>query len=100
MAAAIRAAIDALDLAHAATPSGRLTVSIGVACRTPDASVASETLVEAADAALYLAKGEGRDRVVMADRPIVAAGRGRTAGGVTGRSAATFARIASGQTRG
>ncbi len=70
VATAVRAAIDALDLAHAATPSGRLTVSIGVVCRTPDAAVAPETLVEAADTALYLAKGEGRDRIVMADRPL------------------------------
>ena len=76
VAGAIRASIDALDLAHAATPSVRLTVSIGVAFRTPDASLAPETLVEAADAALYLAKGEGRDRVVMEDRPWpTAAGR-------------------------
>ena len=69
VAAAIRASIDALDLVHAAAPSGRLTVSIGVACRTPDASIAPERLVEAADAALYLAKGEGRDRVVMEGCP-------------------------------
>ena len=68
VAAAIRAAIDALDLAHAATPSGRLTVSIGVACRTPDVSRAAETLVKTADLALYVAKGEGRDRVVMDGR--------------------------------
>ena len=68
VAAAIRPAIGAMDLVHAATPSGRLTVSIGVACRTPDLSRASDTLVEAADAALYVAKGEGRDRIVMEGR--------------------------------
>ena len=69
VAASIRASIDAMDLAHAATPTGRLTVSIGVACRVPEASLAAETLVEAADAALYAAKGEGRDRVVMEGSP-------------------------------
>lgn len=69
VASAIWASIDAMDLTHAAAPSGRLTVSIGVACRTPNMSLSPETLVEAADAALYLAKGEGRDRVVMDGRP-------------------------------
>ena len=69
VAAAIRASIDALEFAHATTPSGRLTVSIGVACRIPDSSLPAETLVEAADSALYLAKGQGRDRVVMEGRP-------------------------------
>ena len=69
IAAAVRASIDGLELAHAATPSGRLTVSIGVSCRIPDASCAAETLVQAADAALYLAKDQGRDRVVMGGRP-------------------------------
>ena len=65
VAAAIRAAIDAMDLVHAVSPTGRLTVSIGVACRIPDFSLAPDVLVEAADAALYVAKGEGRDRIVM-----------------------------------
>ena len=65
VATAIRTSIDALDLAHAPAPSGRLTVSIGVACRTPNAALAPETLVEAADAALYIAKAEGRDRIVL-----------------------------------
>ncbi len=69
VASAIRAAIDALDLIHAAAPGGRFTVSIGIACRVPDVSVRSETLVEAADAALYVAKGEGRDRIVMEGEP-------------------------------
>lgn len=76
VATAVRAAINAMELTHAATPSGCLTVSIGVACRTPDSSLAAEVLVEAADAALYVAKGEGRDRVVLAGRPTSPLGLG------------------------
>ncbi len=48
-----------------------LTVSIGVAALTPGdgraARDAGEALLEAADAAVYRAKGGGRDRVVCAD---------------------------------
>jgi len=46
-------------------PDGRLTVSIGVAAFSEDASEA-EGLVRAADAALYRAKAGGRNCVVLA----------------------------------
>lgn len=42
-----------------------VTVSIGCACRQPDA-MPSEDLIESADAALYQAKRTGRNRVVTA----------------------------------
>lgn len=45
-------------------PGARLTVSIGVACRRPDEPVAE--LLARADAALYRAKADGRDRVCPA----------------------------------
>jgi diguanylate cyclase (GGDEF)-like protein len=44
---------------------GRITVSIGVA-EFPAHGGTPEELIEAADAAMYQAKGEGRDRVVTA----------------------------------
>jgi diguanylate cyclase (GGDEF)-like protein len=44
-------------------PGGRLTVSVGVACR-PDDALAVDGIVEAADAALFKAKAIGRNRVV------------------------------------
>lgn len=40
-----------------------VTISLGVASRTPDKNESSEALVLEADAALYRAKGEGRNRV-------------------------------------
>jgi len=43
----------------------QVTVSIGVACITPDRSAKFETLVSAADFALYRAKHEGRNRVAQ-----------------------------------
>ncbi len=67
-ATALRDAVDALDLAHAITPTGRLTVSIGLACIVPTASQDSSMLVEAADTALYTAKRDGRDRIVNFDQ--------------------------------
>ncbi|HSL82999.1 MAG TPA: diguanylate cyclase [Thermoanaerobaculia bacterium] len=45
---------------------GTVTVSVGVAWR-PECGESSEELLEAADRALYRAKGEGRNRVVAAD---------------------------------
>jgi diguanylate cyclase (GGDEF)-like protein len=65
-----------------ASPDGRdvrVTVSIGVA--SLDASHGStEELVSAADAALYRAKNEGRDRVEVADAAPAGAKGGRPSG--------------------
>lgn len=72
VASALRAAIDALDLAHGVTPTGRLTVSVGLACLIPAAAMSSTTLLDAADAALYCAKGEGRDRIARHGQSIAA----------------------------
>ena len=46
-------------------PGGRMTISIGVA-ECPGHGDTPEALIASADAALYRAKGEGRDRVVTA----------------------------------
>ena len=60
----LRAAIEALDLTHAAAPSGHVTVSVGVASLRAQVGDSSRILVEAADAALYGAKRRGRNTVV------------------------------------
>lgn len=49
------------DISHDDTPSGRLTVSIGVAAREPG-DVDVDALLKRADDALYRAKSGGRDR--------------------------------------
>ncbi|MCJ2047440.1 sensor domain-containing diguanylate cyclase [Methylobacterium sp. J-078] len=61
----IRVAVAAGTLPHAASPHGVVTVSLGVACLSPNTGSA-QSLVAAADAALYEAKGEGRNTHVMA----------------------------------
>ncbi len=64
----VRRAIAALDLPHMDSPFGRVTVSVGAAslrARRPDGS---DALIGAADAALYDAKRQGRDRVVAAGK--------------------------------
>jgi diguanylate cyclase (GGDEF)-like protein len=60
------AAIDALDISHDGSPSGRVTPSIGVAHVVPAAGNTAEELLERADGALYAAKSAGRHRVAAA----------------------------------
>jgi diguanylate cyclase (GGDEF)-like protein/PAS domain S-box-containing protein len=59
------AEVRRLDLTFQGTHLGRVTASIGIAVY-PDHVRDSETLLQAADAALYAAKAAGRDRVVVA----------------------------------
>ncbi len=66
LAEVIRQSIESLGLPHAKSPFGKVTVSMGVSVMTPDGSQQPETLIHMADEALYLAKNQGRNRVVLA----------------------------------
>jgi diguanylate cyclase (GGDEF)-like protein/PAS domain S-box-containing protein len=68
----IRSKIRELAVLHQGQSLGMITVSIGVAA-LPQHGTSPTELLEAADAALYRAKREGRDRVVNAVPPPVAA---------------------------
>ncbi len=61
VAEAIRLAVLDLAMPHAGSPNGFVTVSIGVASMRPLIGQSSDLLLAAADAALYQAKGEGRN---------------------------------------
>jgi len=64
--------IDALSLEHTASSAAKhVTASIGVAVCTPEPGMLAQTLVDAADAALYEAKRAGRHRTVL--RPVAGA---------------------------
>ncbi len=64
----LRGRAKKLEVKHQDTPLGPVTVSLGVAVYPGDGRTRDE-LLAAADAALYRAKQEGRDRVVVADGP-------------------------------
>ena len=61
----IRLKLKELTVLHQGHSLGMITVSVGVAA-LPDHGTSPKDLLEAADAALYRAKREGRDRVVDA----------------------------------
>jgi len=65
----IRARLRELTVMHQGRSLGMVTVSVGVAGLPQHGSSAKE-LLEAADAALYRAKREGRDRVAVAETPL------------------------------
>jgi len=67
----IRSKLHELVVLHEGKSVGSVTVSVGVAA-LPAHGQSSKVLLEAADAALYRAKREGRDRVVTAELPAVA----------------------------
>ena len=65
-AEAMRAAVGKLDLNYRGESLGRITASMGVALY-PDHADDADSLLRAADEALYRAKVSGRDRVVMSE---------------------------------
>ncbi|MFZ2973670.1 MAG: diguanylate cyclase [Ferribacterium limneticum] len=61
-------AVRALAIPHAAsTTAAHVTISLGVSTLYPDSGNSLETLIAAADAALYRAKDAGRNRTVVAE---------------------------------
>lgn len=60
----MREAVATLAIEHQ-TPSGRVTISIGGAAKYASDVRSEQGLVKIADAALYNAKEQGRDRIVL-----------------------------------
>ncbi|MFK8254036.1 sensor domain-containing diguanylate cyclase [Ancylobacter terrae] len=82
----LRTMVESLDIRHAGTPGGRVTVSVGyAACQSGRSSEPSD-LLAAADGALYEAKRAGRNTcragALRADSLLLR----RTAGGSGGRA--------------
>jgi two-component system chemotaxis family response regulator WspR len=64
IAESARAALAAQAIAHCHPgPESRVTLSIGVATRVPGPGEECRRLLDAADALLYVAKAQGRDRI-------------------------------------
>lgn len=61
----IRTLVKLLNVQHRQQSLGEITLSLGVAI-FPSHGLTSEEVIRAADAALYQAKAEGRDRVITA----------------------------------
>ena len=60
----VRAAVEGLAVPHQTSTYQAVTVSVGVATVTPGEAQPQDDLLEAADAALYAAKRQGRNNVV------------------------------------
>ncbi|WP_084656011.1 sensor domain-containing diguanylate cyclase [Pandoraea norimbergensis] len=61
----VRAAVRAAAIAHEGSEHGRVTISIGIAGTGAMPTGTPDSLLQAADEALYSAKREGRDRVFI-----------------------------------
>ena len=62
----VRIAVEELNIPHRGSRCGQLTVSVGVATAYPSVHLGAKPLVAEADANLYEAKRQGRNRVVAA----------------------------------
>jgi diguanylate cyclase (GGDEF)-like protein len=63
MASKLVNAVAAINLPHAYSPLGHVTVSLGVVSLLPGADNTAHSLLQRADAALYQAKKQGRNQV-------------------------------------
>lgn len=68
MAEKLVRAVEALALPHERSPLGYVTISVGIALMPRDADSPAQALLQRADAALYRAKSQGRNRVVCDDQ--------------------------------
>lgn len=68
----IRQSMSALVMRHNAQTIGQVTASFGVAT-FPEDAVDADSLIDAADRAMYQAKKSGRNRVQTADQPLILA---------------------------
>jgi len=66
LAELVCAALEEQRLLHALSPFGHVTLSVGVSSMVPAEGQHAELLIKKADAALYEAKGQGRNQVVAA----------------------------------